>query len=75
MSNNDKAKIFYHEIMVVWHNTVLQCGKNGRGQVNIFWHVLRVVYCLLSPKILVTPLLQGPHKQDRAIAIIISLYC
>ena len=27
MSNNDKAKIFYHEIMVVWHNTVLQCGK------------------------------------------------
>ena len=27
MSNNGKAKIFYHEIMVVWHNTVLQCGK------------------------------------------------
>ena len=56
MSNNGKAKIFYHEIMVVWHNTVLQCGKNGRGQVNIFWHVLRAVYCLLGPKILVTPL-------------------
>ena len=57
MSNNGKAKIFYHEIMVVWHNTVLQSGKkNGRGQVNIFWHVLRAVYCLLGPKILVTPL-------------------
>ena len=58
MSNNGKAKSFYHEIMVVWHNTVLQCGKknNRRGQVNIFWHVLRVVYCLLGPKILVTPL-------------------
>ena len=56
MSNNGKAKFFYHEIMVVWHNTVLQCGKknNRRGQVN--WHVLRVVYCLLGPKILVTPL-------------------
>ena len=27
MSNNGKAKFFYHEIMVVWHNTVLQCGK------------------------------------------------
>ena len=23
MSNNGKAKFFYHEIMVVWHNTVL----------------------------------------------------
>ena len=42
--------------MVVWHNTVLQCGKNGRGQVNIIWHVLRTVYCLLGPNILVTPL-------------------
>ena len=50
MSNNGKAKIFYHEIMVFWHNTVLQCGKNGRGQVNIFWHVLRAVYCLLGQK-------------------------
>ena len=56
MSNNGKAKTFYHEIMVVWHNTVLQCGKNGRGQVNIFWYVLCVVYCLLGPKILVMPL-------------------
>ena len=58
MSNNGKAKFFYHEIMVVWHNTVLQCGQKNirRGQVNIFWHVLRVVYCLLGPKILVTPL-------------------
>ena len=36
--------------MVVWHNTELQCGKNGRG-------LLRAVYCLLGPKILVTPLL------------------
>ena len=59
MSNNDKAKIFYHEIMVeimvVWHNTVLQCSvaKNGRGQVKKF---LGAVYCLLGPKILVTPL-------------------
>ena len=35
--------------MVVWHNTELQCGKNGRG-------LLRAVYCLLGPKILVTPL-------------------
>ena len=31
-------------------------AKNGRGQVNIFWHVLHAVYCLLGPKILVTPL-------------------
>ena len=56
MSNNGKAKIFYHEIMIVWHNTVLQCGKKWACQINIFWHVLRAVYCLLGPKILVTPL-------------------
>ena len=57
MSNNGKAKSFYHEIMVVWHNTVLQCGKKGHGQVNIVWHVLRAVYCLLGPKILVMHLI------------------
>ena len=43
--------------MVVWQNTCTAVWqKNGRGQVNIFWHVLRAVYCLLGPKILVTPL-------------------
>ena len=75
MSNNDKAKIFYHEIMVVWHNTVLQCDKNGRGQVNIFWHVLRAVYCLLGPKILVTPL-DGTHNNTvlHSVVVLTTLY-
>ena len=42
--------------MVVWHNTELQCGKNGRG-------LLRAVYCLLGPKILVTPLISEYYSE------------
>ena len=45
--------------MVVWRDTVLQCGKKWAWPSKHFWHVLRAVYCLLGPKILVTPLSQG----------------
>ena len=46
MSNNGKAKIFYHEIMVVWHNTVLQCGKKWAWPVK---HFLACAACGLLP--------------------------
>ena len=75
MSNKGKAKFFYHKIMVVWRNTVLQCGKNGCGQVNIFWHVLRAVYCLLGPKILVTPLLYSCEYVKRPLHVWVWSAC
>ena len=46
MSNNGKAKIFYHEIMVVWHNTVLQCGKKWAWPSK---HFLACAACGLLP--------------------------
>ena len=46
MSNNGKAKIFYHEIMVVWHNTVLQCGKKWAWPNK---HFLACAACGLLP--------------------------
>ena len=46
MSNNGKAKFFYHEIMVVWHNTVLQCGKKWAWPSK---HFLACAACGLLP--------------------------
>ena len=45
-SNNGKAKFFYHEIMVVWHNTVLQCGKKWAWPSK---HFLACAACGLLP--------------------------
>ena len=47
-------------------------AKNGHGQVNIFWHVLHAVYCLLcllGPKILVTPLKSNPEYEKTRVVM------
>ena len=46
MSNNGKAKFFYHEIMVVWRITVLQCGKKWAWPSK---HYLACAVCGLLP--------------------------
>ena len=46
MSNNGKAKFFYHEIMVVWRNTELQCDKKWAWPSK---HFLACAACGLLP--------------------------